>query len=117
MSLTYGGFKPKAFPATPGLEAVGRVEQSGPGASKYAPGTRVVAVPWGTLDGEGTWQQYAVVPEAALLPVPDSLPDEAAAQFLINPGEHSALHTTGLPLASCTRVTCAHCWKACMQAG
>ena len=63
------------------------MEENGPGASKFPKGTRVVAVPWGTFHGEGTWQQYVVVPEAALIAVPDSVPDEAAWQFVVNPGD------------------------------
>lgn len=31
----------------------------------------------------GTWQQYLVAPEAALLPVADNVSDEAAAQFFV----------------------------------
>ncbi len=30
-------------------------------------GTRVVAVPWRSMSGQGTWQQYTVVDEAALV--------------------------------------------------
>lgn len=66
------------------------MEENGSGSSKFPKGTRVVAVPWGTFEGNGTWQQYAVVPEAALIAVPDSVPDESAAQFLVNPGMHAA---------------------------
>lgn len=73
-------------------QAVGRVEENGPGASKFAKGTRVVAVPWGTFHGDGTWQQYTVVPEAALIAVPDSVSDEAACQFVVNPGDDPFFH-------------------------
>ncbi len=34
---------------------------------------------------EGSWQQYVCVKEELVWPVPDSISDEAAAQFVINP--------------------------------
>lgn len=49
------------------LQGVGKVVENGPSASKFAPGTRVVAVPWNTFTGDGTWQQYTVVPEDVLV--------------------------------------------------
>ncbi len=36
------------------------------------------------LPPPGTWQQYLRVPESALLPVPDNVSDEAAAQFFVS---------------------------------
>lgn len=81
----YKGFQPESLPAVPGLEGVGVVEAAGPGATKFTAGQRVVACPWPTKTGNGTWQQLCVVPESLLLAVPDSVSDEAAAQFLVNP--------------------------------
>lgn len=82
----YPGFTPKSLPAIPGLDGVGRVEESGPGTSgQFSPGQRVVAVPWGTKTGNGSWQQYATVPEKSLFPVLDGISDEEACQFLVNP--------------------------------
>ena len=70
----------------PGLDGLGVVERSGPGtAGKFPPGRRVVAVPWGTRRGNGSWAQYVAVPEAALVAVPDQLADDAACQFMVNP--------------------------------
>ena len=37
------------------------------------------------LTGQGTWQEYIVVPAASAIPVPNSVSDEAASQFFINP--------------------------------
>ncbi|EIE20823.1 NAD(P)-binding protein [Coccomyxa subellipsoidea C-169] len=85
VNLTYPGFKPQTFPAVPGGEAVGKVVENGPSASRFPIGTRVVAVPWNTYDGDGSWQQYTAVPEDVLIPVPDNVSDESASQFLINP--------------------------------
>lgn len=81
----YQGFQPESLPAVPGLEGVGVVESNGAGATRFQPGQRVVAVPWPTKVGNGTWQQFVAVPESSLQAVPDSVSDDAAAQFLVNP--------------------------------
>jgi NADPH:quinone reductase-like Zn-dependent oxidoreductase len=43
------------------------VEKSGPGASKFQPGQRVVAAGWAA----GTWQDYVVQPEKSLVGTAD----------------------------------------------
>ena len=51
-------------------------------------GQRVTAAPFPARAGNGTWQQFVVVDEGALLAVPDKVSDEAAAQFLVScPGQ------------------------------
>ena len=42
------------------------MEKSGPGASKFQPGQRVVAAGWAA----GTWQDYIVQPEKSLVGTP-----------------------------------------------
>ena len=37
------------------------------------------------LTGQGLWQEYIVVPETHVMPIPDTISNEAAAQFLVNP--------------------------------
>lgn len=81
----YPGFSPDKLPAVPGLDGMGVVENNGPGASRFKPGQRVTATPFDTAKGQGTWQQYVVLPEEKLMAVPDSLSDETAAQFFVNP--------------------------------
>lgn len=81
----YPGFTPKELPAVPGLEGMGVVVKNGRGASKHQTGQRVTAAPFPAAIGQGTYQQYVCVDEAALLAVPDAVTDEAAAQFYINP--------------------------------
>lgn len=94
----YPGFQPKAYPAVPGLEGVGVVEENGPGAGKYKPGQRVVGAPWPVQSGNGTWQQYMAVSEERLFPVPDDVTDEAAAQFFVNPvAVYGMLHVLNVP--------------------
>lgn len=82
----YPGFAPKSFPAVPGTEGVGIIEALGPDASgRLALGQRVVSFDWGTHEGNGSWQQYIVITEEKLVPVPDGVSDEAAAMALVNP--------------------------------
>jgi len=72
------------LPATPGLEGVGRVDALGEGVSRSVGGWRLGdrAVPLGAT---GTWATYVVADAARLLPVPDVVTDEMAAQFVVNP--------------------------------
>ena len=46
-----------------GAAGVGVVEENGAGASHFHVKQRVVATPWPSDDGNGTWQQYVVVEE------------------------------------------------------
>lgn len=96
----FKGKMPASLPLIPGHEAVGTVEESGSAVKKIKVGQRVTVHPnyfcghcppckkgltniclsktrLG-IDINGVFAQYAVVPEAALYPVPDSLPDEVA---------------------------------------
>ncbi|MEI9999416.1 MAG: zinc-dependent alcohol dehydrogenase family protein [Verrucomicrobiota bacterium] len=68
------------LPASPGVEAVGVVEALGPGVAGPAPGTRVVLI-----DVWGTWREWVVSPADRVVPVPDGVSDEAAAQAIVNP--------------------------------
>lgn len=69
-----------ALPATPGLEGVGRVETLGSGVRGWKPGDRAVL-----LGAQGTWAEQLVVPVEGLIPVPPDLPDDQAAQVIVNP--------------------------------
>ena len=96
----YQGKMPAALPLVPGHEGVGTVEALGPAVGKIKVGQRVTIHPnyfcghclpcrkdltnvclsktrLG-IDINGVFAEYAVVPEAALYPVPDSLPNEVA---------------------------------------
>jgi NADPH:quinone reductase-like Zn-dependent oxidoreductase len=75
----YAGVQPQ-FPAPVGFEGVGRVDALGSQVQGLVPGQRV-----GVVNGQGgNWADYAVVPTHDLLPVPDDLPDQQIASFLIN---------------------------------
>lgn len=68
------------LPATPGLEGMGEVAAVGDGVKNIRPGQRVIP-----LGVQGTWQDYILAPSAQLIPVPDSISDQTAAQFVVNP--------------------------------
>ncbi|TDQ02184.1 NADPH:quinone reductase-like Zn-dependent oxidoreductase [Leifsonia sp. 115AMFTsu3.1] len=75
---TYG-FKPD-LPAQAGTEALGVVDAVGEGVEQLTVGQRVVT--GGTF---GVWAEYFVTRAAGLIPVPDGLPDESAAQLVSMP--------------------------------
>ena len=69
------------FPSPAGFEGVGMVDALGPQVQRPVPGQRVAFF----NEKGGNWADYAVVPAQDLLPVPDDLPDEQVACFIINP--------------------------------
>ncbi|MFK3679541.1 zinc-binding dehydrogenase [Microbacterium sp. NPDC090218] len=75
---TYG-FKPE-LPAASGTEALGVVDALGAGVDHLAVGQR--ATTGGTF---GAWAEYLVTGAAGLIPVPDTVPDESAAQLVSMP--------------------------------
>ena len=68
------------LPATPGLEGMGAIEAAGANVTHVQTGTRVIP-----LGVAGTWQEFLIAPAAQILPVPDVVSDETAAQFVVNP--------------------------------
>lgn len=75
---TYG-YRPE-LPARAGTEAVGVVDALGDGVSHLQVGQRVAT--GGTF---GVWAEHFTAPAAGLLPVPDGLSDEVAAQLVAMP--------------------------------
>lgn len=73
------GYKPE-LPARAGTEAVGVVDALGEGVENLQVGQRVAT--GGTL---GVWAEYFTAAAAALVPIPDGLPDEVAAQVVAMP--------------------------------
>jgi NADPH:quinone reductase-like Zn-dependent oxidoreductase len=67
-------------PAIPGAEATGVITKIGSGVAGFNPGARVAFFPH-----NGTWSQIVNVDAAVIVAVPDSLPDEVAAQMVCNP--------------------------------
>jgi NADPH:quinone reductase-like Zn-dependent oxidoreductase len=69
-----------ALPAVGGNEGVGVVDALGAGVEGLAEGQRVVPLAAGP-----TWQESLLARPDDLLPVPDAVPDAAAAQLFVNP--------------------------------
>jgi NADPH:quinone reductase-like Zn-dependent oxidoreductase len=82
----YPGFQPKQFPAHPGLEGVGVIVSVGSKVSSVKVGQRVIPGLWSLIqNGVGSWQAYVDCEETEAFPIPENVPDEAAAQIAINP--------------------------------
>src|SRR5574337_1284517 len=67
------------LPATPGYEGVGVIDAVGPDVRGVQTGQRVI------VRTPGTWQEFLVVNATNLIQPPDSVSDESAAQFTVNP--------------------------------
>src|SRR3712207_6639926 len=80
--LTVRGFYGSlpTLPATPRLEGMGEVAAVGEGVRNFRVGQRVIP-----LGIAGTWQEYLLAESTQLLPVPDSISNQTAAQFVVNP--------------------------------
>ena len=87
---TYGALRD--LPAVGGNEGTGHIDRLGDGVEGLALGQRVVKL------GDGpTWQEHAVLEAADVLPIPDDLADEAAAQLFVNPlTAHLLLEAAGV---------------------
>ena len=73
------GYKPE-LPAIGGSEAVGIVDALGEGVEGATVGQRVAVA-----SAHGTWAEYFLAPARLLVPVPQALPDETAAQLIAMP--------------------------------
>jgi NADPH:quinone reductase-like Zn-dependent oxidoreductase len=72
------GIRPK-FPSSPaGFEGVGIIDGLGEGV-QLREGMRV------SFTGVGAWSEYAIANHRALIPVPDAMTDDVAAQLFVNP--------------------------------
>ncbi|MPT48799.1 MAG: alcohol dehydrogenase [Sphingobium sp.] len=73
------GYKPE-LPAIGGSEAVGIVDALGDGVTGINVGQRV-----SVASVHGSWAEYFLAPAGGLVPVPDAISDEAAAQLIAMP--------------------------------
>lgn len=73
------GYKPQ-LPAIGGTEAVGVVDALGEGVKGVARGQRVAVA-----GVQGTWAEYFLAPAQGLVPVPEVIADEVAAQLVAMP--------------------------------
>lgn len=67
-----------SLPFTPGMEGAGVVEAVGEGVYDLKPGDRV-----GWASHQGSYADFAAIPAARLIPIPDSVPDEVAGAVLL----------------------------------
>lgn len=80
------GYKPQLPGAIGGSEAVGVVDAVGEGTDASLLGRRVTAA-----GVHGSWAEYFLAPAAGIVPVPDTISDEAAAQLIAMPFSALAL--------------------------
>lgn len=73
------GYKPE-LPAIGGSEAVGIIDALGEGVTGINLGQRVAVA-----SVHGSWAEYFLAPTAGVVPVPDAISDEAAAQLIAMP--------------------------------
>ena len=71
------GIRPQ-LPSGAGFEGVGIVDALGEGVQMRT-GMRV------SFTGVGTWSEYAIAHQRSLIHVPDTIPDDVAAQLFVNP--------------------------------
>ncbi len=71
------GIRPQ-LPSGAGFEGMGVVDALGEGVQMQT-GTRV------SFTSVGTWAEYAIAHQRSLIPVPDAMSDEIAAQLFVNP--------------------------------
>lgn len=78
------------MPLVPGSEAAGTVEELGPGVTGFKPGDAVASA-----SVMGSYAEYALVPAAQLVKVPDGLtPEKAAAAMLQGMTAHYLAYST-----------------------
>jgi NADPH:quinone reductase-like Zn-dependent oxidoreductase len=71
-----------SLPASPGFEGAGIVEEAGPGLlGRLRVGRRVAVL----NAAGGNWQEQVIVPARQVVPMANSIPDEQAAMFFVNP--------------------------------
>lgn len=73
------GYKPE-LPAIGGSEAVGTIDALGEGVTDATIGQRVAVA-----SVHGTWAEYFIAPATGIVPVPEAISDEAAAQLIAMP--------------------------------
>lgn len=79
-----------SFPLVPGSEAAGTVEELGPGVTGFEAGDAVA-----TVAAMGSYAEYALVPAAQLVKVPEGVtPEQAAAAMLQGMTAHYLAYST-----------------------
>ncbi|EFJ17908.1 hypothetical protein SELMODRAFT_233661 [Selaginella moellendorffii] len=79
----YPTWKPISFPAVPGLEGMGIIHEVGENVVGLRVGQRVCPIlEWSDPE---TWQEFLLCSADVTIPVPDSISNEVACQFFVNP--------------------------------
>lgn len=73
------GYQP-SFPAIGGSEAVGIIDAIGHDVNHVQVGQRIAVA-----SVHGTWAEYFIAPAHSVIPLPDEIPDEIAAQLIAMP--------------------------------
>jgi NADPH2:quinone reductase len=87
------GLYPLKLPFTPGSEFAGTVDTVGPGVTEFQPGDRVA-----TAHGVGAYAEYALVPAARAVAVPDGVDERTAAALMLQGMTAHYLATSTKPL-------------------
>lgn len=101
MLLVEGKYQMKPdLPATPGMEAMGVVEEAGPG-SKFKKGQRVLV-----SQIHGSFAEQLVVPDPLMLEVPEGMSDEQGASFHVTyqTSYFALVHRAALKAGECLLV-------------
>ncbi len=84
------GIRPQ-LPSGAGFEGVGVVDALGEGVQMRT-GMRV------SFTSVGTWSEYAIAHQRGVIPVPDAMPDDVAAQLFVNPfTAYAMVQDSGVP--------------------
>ena len=84
------GIRPQ-LPSGTGFEGMGVVDAIGEGV-QVSTGSRV------SFTGVGTWSEYAIAHHRTVIPVPDTIPDDVAAQLFVNPfTAYAMVQDAGVP--------------------
>ena len=82
------------LPGSPGFEGVGVIDGLGPGVNGLTRGQRAIPA----TGMPGTWAEHLIAPAAAVVPMPEALNDQIAAQAIVNPMTAWAILTEELAL-------------------
>jgi NADPH:quinone reductase len=94
--MTRGQYQERPpLPFVMGMEVAGTIDAVGPDVSGFAPGQRVAA-----FAGQGGLAEYGCFPAERCLPIPDTLPFEQAAGFMVAYGTSHVALTHRARLAS-----------------
>ncbi|MFD2936075.1 zinc-dependent alcohol dehydrogenase family protein [Spirosoma flavum] len=94
------GIRPQ-LPSGAGFEGVGIIDALGEGVQMET-GMRV------SFTSVGTWSEYAIAHQRSLIPVPDAMSDEVAAQLFVNPfTAYAMVQDSGVPEGGWLMITAA----------